>query len=155
MPATGSTRTATRWSSSRARLAAPLLALALFAAACVTTTSTAYVPTPGQARLSLDEARDAIDALLRAECPRLMQEGKPTQEARVTVDVDAEGDVRQARLTSSTGDAAMDRVFGGTAARLHFQKPAPGDLKGPTAPGHMRMGYSCSAQAAVVTIQLL
>lgn len=155
MPATGSTRTATRWSSSRVRLATSLVASALVAAACVTTTSTAYVPTPGQSRMSLDDARDAIDGLLRAECRRLVQEGKPTQEARVTVDVDAEGDVRQARLTSSTGDATMDRIFGGTAARLHFQKPAPGDLKGPTVPGHMRMGYSCSAQAAVVTIQLL
>ena len=159
MPATGSTPTATRWWSSsvagralRARAAAVAV---LLAAACVTTTSTAYLPAPGQPRLSLDDARDQLDAVLRAECPRLLQAGKPTHEARVTVDVDPAGDVARAELTSSSGDAQIDKVFGGVAARLHFQKPVAGEMRGPTVPGHMRMGYSCSDKAAVATIQLL
>jgi outer membrane biosynthesis protein TonB len=155
MPATDSTRTATRWSwCDAARSFASALAVAT-SVACVTTTSTAYLPTPGQPRLSVDDARDEVDALLRTECPRLVQAGKPSQEARVTVDVGPTGDVARARLTTSTGDEQIDKIFGGVAARLHFLPPEPGALKGPTAPGHLRMGYSCSANAAVVTIQLL
>jgi outer membrane biosynthesis protein TonB len=122
---------------------------------CVTTTTTAFLPTPGQPRLSLDDARDEIEVLLRAECPRLLGANRPTQEAHVSVDVSASGDVAQARLTTSTGDEQMDKIFGGVAARLHFQAPAAGELKGDTAPGRMRMGYSCSPSAAVATIQLL
>ena len=162
MPDTGSTRTATPWCSSeagrlvvsgrRARVAlAGLLLLA--GAGCVTTTTTAYLPTPGQPRLTVDDARDEIDALLRAECPRLVQEGKPSQVAHVTVDVNSAGDVASARLPTSSGDEQMDKIFGGVAARLHFQ--ASGEMKGPTAPGRLRMGYSCSGQAAVATIELL
>jgi TonB family protein len=136
----------------------PLRALAaaatlLAASACVTTTTTAYVPTPGQPRLTTDDARDEIDALLRAECPRLVQAGKPSSEARVSVDVDASGNVSSARLQTSSGDEQMDRIFGGTAARLHFT--TSGESSSATTAGRLRMGWSCSGDAAVTTIQLL
>ena len=158
MPNTGSTRTATRWRSCEplgrsAAAGATLMLMLLAAAGCVTTTTTAYVPTPGQPRLSVDDARDEIDAVLRAECPRLVQAGRPSQEARVSVDVDASGNVSSARLQTSSGDEQMDRIFGATAARLHFQ--TSGDAQGTTTAGRLRMGYSCSGNAAVTTIQLL
>lgn len=159
MPGTGSTRTATRWCSSDARRLAARARLAVSgallwaAAGCVASTTTAFVPTPGQPRLTVDDARDEIDAFLRAECPRLVQEGRPSQEARVSVEVDGSGNVASARLTTSTGDARLDKIFGGVAARLHFQ--SSGEMTGPTEAGRLRMGYSCSGQAAVSTIQLL
>jgi TonB family protein len=154
MPATDSIRTATRWSSSettRRALGAALLLLA--GAGCVTTTTTAYVPTPGQPHLTTDDARDEIDALLRAECPRLVKAGKPSGETRVSVDVDGSGNVSGARLQTSSGDEQMDKIFGGTAARLHFQ--TSGESSGATTSGRLRMGWSCSGDAAVTTIQLL
>ena len=162
MPATDSTRTATRWSSSETAPAASSLArpvrtlgaaLLLCAAGCVTTTTTSYLPTEGQPRLTTDDARDEIDGLLRAECPRLVQAGKPSAEAHVSVDVDASGNVSAARLQTSSGDEQMDKIFGGTAARLHFQ--TTGQSSTPTTTGRLRMGWSCSGSAAVSEIQLL
>ncbi|MFL5578700.1 MAG: hypothetical protein ACJ79S_22320 [Gemmatimonadaceae bacterium] len=160
MRATGSTRTATRWRSSSAARAACAIALGVAllatASACVTTTATAFIPTPGQSRLSVDDARDQLDALMRAECPRLLQANRPTQEGLVAVDIDARGDVARAVVQRSLGDGELDTVFGGTAARLHFQPPTAADLKGEqSVAGKIRMGYSCSASAAVATIQPL
>lgn len=128
-------------------------ALLLAAAGCVTTTTTTYLPTAGQPRMSTDDARDEIDALLRAECPRLVQAGKPSGEARVSVDVDGSGNVSSARLQTSSGDEQMDRIFGGSAARLHFT--TAGESTSPTTTGRLRMGWSCSGDAAVTTLQLL
>jgi outer membrane biosynthesis protein TonB len=159
MAATGSTRTATRWSSCEATPRSPrrssflLGAALLLAAGCVATTTTAYVPTAGQPRLTTDDARDEIDALLRAECPRLVKAGKPSGESHVSVDVDASGNVSAARLQTSSGDEEMDKIFGGTAARLHFQ--TTGESSSATTSGRLRMGWSCSGDAAVTTIQLL
>ena len=156
MRATDSTRTVTRWSSceaARRALGAALLLLAASAAGCVTTTTTTYLPTAGQPRMTTDDARDEIDALLRAECPRLVQGGKPSGEARVSVDVDASGNVSSARLQTSSGDEQMDRIFGGSAARLHFV--TSGESSSATTAGRLRMGWSCSGNAAVSTIQLL
>jgi hypothetical protein len=113
------------------------------------------VPTPGAARLSGDDARDRLDAVLRAECPRLLKEDKPTHAAYVSVDLDRSGDVARARITQTSGDSVMDRVFGGVAASMHFQAPAAADVKGDTAPGRLRMGYSCAKDAAVATVEVL
>jgi outer membrane biosynthesis protein TonB len=129
---------------------------ALLLASCVTTTTTAFMPTPGQERLTADDARDRLDGLLRAECPRLLQANRPTQEGLVTVDIDSKGDVARAVITRSVGDAEIDKLFGGVAAQMHFQPPSSADLKGEqTVAGRMKMGYSCSAKAAVATLQLL
>ena len=153
MPATDSIRTATRWSSSETTRLALGALLLLAGAGCVTTTSTAYVPTPGQPHLTTDDARDQIEALLRAECPRLLKADKPSGESHLSVDVDASGNVSGARLQTSSGDEEMDKIFGGTAARLHFQ--TSGESSSATTTGRLRMGWSCSGDAAVATIQLL
>ncbi|HET7459527.1 MAG TPA: TonB family protein [Gemmatimonadaceae bacterium] len=121
----------------------------------MTQTSSYFVPTPGQSRLSTDDARDQIDAVLRAECPRLLQEQKPTRTANVAVELDRTGDVQRARITQPSGDERMDEVFGAVAARLHFQPPAAADVKNDSAPGRLRMGYSCAKDAAVGTIEIL
>lgn len=165
MRGTGSTRTATRWwwysgrreaaSGKRVRvsLAAPLCLLAL--GGCVTQTSSYFVPTPGQPRLTSDDARDQLDAVLRAECPRLLGESKPSGAANVGVDLDRSGDVVRARITQSSSDAQMDKVFGAVAARMHFAAPPAADVRNDTVAGRLRMGYSCSKDAAVATVEIL
>ena len=163
MRGTGSTRTAMRWSSSdRPRLLATRCVLrgawcvvaALSIAACVTTTSHYYVPSAGEERLNVDEARDALDQMLGAECPRLMEAKHPSAASNVLVDVDRGGAVVRAQLRNSTGDKRIDDIFGAIAARMHFEAP-PANAKGDTQPGRLRIGYSCSATAAVSTVELL
>jgi TonB family protein len=110
----------------------------------------------GQSRLSVDDARDQLDALMRAECPRLLQADRRTAEGLVAVDIDARGDVARAVVQRSLGDAGLDKAFGGTAARLHFQPPTATDLKGEqSVAGKIRVGYSCAERAAVATVQPL
>ena len=165
MRGTGSTRTATRWRSSSGwrwavgggrvlvSLAAPLCLLAL--GGCVTQTSSYFLPTPGQPRLTSDDARDQLDAVLRAECPRLLGESKPSGAANVGVDLDRSGDVVRARITQSSSDAQMDKVFGAVAARMHFAAPPAAEVKNDTVAGRLRMGYACSKDAAVGTVEIL
>ncbi len=159
MLATDSIRTATRcWCSDRRvitrRVARRVMSIVLViaAAGCVTRTSTAYVPSPEEPRLSTDEARDQLDQLLRVECPRLMQAGRDTRVARVDLDVDREGHVLRSRIGSSTGDERIDAMFGAIAAKLQLAPPA--EMKNDVETGHVRMGYSCSSTAAVATVDL-
>jgi outer membrane biosynthesis protein TonB len=122
------------------------------AAGCVTHTSTAYVPSPGEPRVTTDEARDQLDELLRIECPRLMQAGRESRVARLDLDVDREGHVLRSRIGTSTGDDRVDAMFGAVAAKLQLAPPT--EMKNDVDTGHVRMGYSCSANAAVATIDL-
>ena len=165
MRGTGSTRTATRWwwcsggsgiggRGSRSSLLLGALAL-LALGGCVTQTSTYFLPTPGQPRLTSDDARDQLDAVLRAECPRLLGASKPSGAANVGVDLDRSGDVVRARITQSSSDDQMDKVIGAVAARMHFAAPPAADVKNDTVAGRLRMGYSCSKDAAVATVEIL
>jgi len=167
MRATGSTRTGMRWwsysgkreavSGKREPIAlAAILLLLCPLSACVTQTSSYFVPTPGQSRYSADDARDELDAVLRAECPRLLAADRPTGAAELDVDLGRTGDVARARISRPSGDAQMDRVFGAVAARMHFQAPPAAEMKGETIAGHLRMGFSCSkGGAAVATVEIL
>ena len=161
MRATGSTRTGTRWRSSRSgagdRTWATLaLAALLPLSACVTQTASYFVPTPGQPRFSTDDARDEIDAVLRAECPRLLAANTPSGAASLNVDFAGSGDVQRARITQPSSDARMDQVFGAVAARMHFKAPDAAAMKGqPTVEGRLRMGFSCAKDAAVGTVEIL
>lgn len=159
MTGTASIRMATRWSSSehcvRALVPALSFALIALASACVTSQSSHFVPTPGEARLTTDEARDALDLLLAPECARLVTDRRETAEARVALEVDRSGTVQRSRIARSTGDERIDQIIGAVTARLQFEAPA-GEFRGATAPGNLRVGYSCSAAgAAVATLQVL
>ena len=170
MKGTGSIPTATRCSSAddarrdeprRAAsrgftLAMVLLAIALVLAplACVKPMiANDYEAAYRAVRLTAQEARDTLSSALRTECPRLAREGKsPTGEARVTVDVAGNGEVRRSRLTTRTEDSRVNELFGAVSARMKFDPP-PDAGDGYT--GRMRMGYSCaSPDIAVGTIDL-
>jgi hypothetical protein len=122
-------------------------------AACVTSTTRDFLPTPGQ-RLTTTEARARGDAFLRAECPRLMGEDSvATGAAELGIAVDREGNVGRARLRRSSGDDRMDTLFGGLAAALRFDPP--GGMRGDTLDAEIELGYSCSPRAAVMTLRIL
>ena len=154
MRATGSTRTATRCSSSDAtrllRSAAAVAGL-LLAGACVTTVTHAFTPDANAERMSLADAQDTLDRMVRLECPRLMEAKHDTDDARISVEVDGSGNVQRATMSKVTGDERMDRIFGGVAAQMRFA--AADDGKPFT--GRMRVGYSCSPAASTATIQLI
>jgi hypothetical protein len=124
------------------------------ALACTTRSTTYYTPSVGEPRLGTDELRAEGDRLLAIECPRLLGRSQSaTAEARLAIDVDrSSGAVSRARLTRSTGDSRIDDLFGALAARLQFDPPA--DAKGTTVSETIGVGYSCSPQAAVTTLQL-
>jgi hypothetical protein len=147
MPVTGSFRTAMRWSWSSA-LALVVSAVAL--SACVRSTSSYYVPTAGEARLNEDELRVEADRLLSVECDRLR--GSKTDvsgEGTFVLDIAATGAVQRSRVSRTTGDKALDDIFGALSAKLELtaQEQKAGSLR-------MRAGYFCDANKAITTIEL-
>jgi hypothetical protein len=154
-----SIRTATRWSFSDShRGAARCCTIALFAlsaltsAAC-TRSSTYYVPTPGEERLSQDEFRDESDQVLSVECPRLMgTSGYASGEARARIQVDRSGAVQKVEFTRPSADERINTVWGALAARLKFdpQEGQTDELR----TSMMTIGYSCGKGTALTTLQL-
>lgn len=141
--AIGSTRTAMRWRSCRAALAAILFA------GCVTTTQSSFLPDNNAPRITPDEWRQRATALLANECPRLMGTGSMALgEAGFTVYLGPGGIVREAILTRSSGDPTIDSMFGGLAAQLQFAGVSGGDR----AP--ISAGYSCGRNGSAATLEL-
>ena len=154
----GSIPTATRCSFSESRrysarwCAIGLLVMSGFASAC-TRTSTDYVPTAGEERLSQDEFRDESDRLLSVECPRLMgTSGYASGEARARVQVDKSGAVQKVEFTRPSNDERMNTVWGALAARLKFdpQEGQTDELR----TSMVTIGYSCGPGTALTTLQL-
>ena len=143
---TGSSRTATRWRSSKH----VALGVALAAAGCVTTQTRYYVPTEGQPRYGLIEMKDRAELMLGAECPRLLgRTGAEMGEGQYVVDVDGGGRVTRAQVARSSGDARMDEIFGGLLAELAVDAPADGKPRS----ARVDMGYSCAASGGAVTVR--
>ena len=140
MRGTGSTRTATRW-----RFSETAVALLALASACA---RPEFKATPGQPRLDTDEARQALAREIRPHCARLGP-GGATGEARLSLYVGTDGGVQIARVVTSTGDRQLDEIIGAVAARL--QLPARAEAM-PN--GGARLGYSCSGDTVIATIDL-
>ena len=135
------------------RRSLPMLGVLLALGACVKPlVSGDFEPDSRAARLNADEARDYLSTALGPECARLAKGGAiPTGEARVTVQVAPTGEVLKSHLTQRTGDARIDELFGTTAARMKFDANA---TQAAAYPGRMRMGYSCSGETGIGTIDL-
>ena len=139
---TVSIRTVTRWLSSSAVVAI---------VAC-TITERYYTPAPDQPRLTIDLLRDRGHNIVRVECQRLIGVRQSvTGVAHITVDVEADGEIRRAVIEHSSGDERMDEIFGGLAAQLKVDPPA--NMRGETIPGTIRIGYSCSPSAGTITVE--
>ncbi len=143
MRSTDSIRSAMRWSCCSA------LALA---AACTTTTRY-YVPTEGEPRLTPSEVRDQSDALLSTQCPRLMGSNRfATGEARIMTELDRSGAVQKAQVTRSSGDEAMDAIFGALIARLQVDPPS--GMEGDRGEHPIYIGYSCAPENNAITLNI-
>ena len=142
MRGTASIRTAMRW----------WCCSALLVVAACTTTQQFYLPSEDQPRLSTDLMRDRGHNIVRAECPRLLGVRQAvTGVAHIRVDVAADGAVRRASISHSSGDERMDEIFGGLAAQLKVDPPA--NAGSDTIPGTLRLGYSCSPTTGTITIE--
>ena len=143
MRSTDSIRSAMRWS---------LCSAALIAAACTTTTRY-YVPTQGESRLTPSQLRDQGDPLLGTQCPRLLNGGRfATGQARIITDLDRSGAVQRARVTRSSGDKAMDDIFGALVARLQVDPPT--GMTKDVAEHPIYIGYSCSPEMSAITLNI-
>ena len=143
MRSTDSIRSATRWS----------LCSALAVTASCTTTTRYYVPTEGEPRLTPNEVRDQSDALLSTQCPRLMgSERYATGEARIIVELDRSGAVQKAKVTRSSGDEAMDNIFGALIARLQVDPPT--GMNGDRGEHPIYIGFSCAPENNAITLNI-
>jgi len=138
-----SIRSAMRWS----------LCSAVAVAAACTTTSRYYVPTEGEPRLTPNEVRDQSDALLATQCPRLMGSNRfATGEARIIVELDRSGAVQKAQVTRTSGDEAMDAIFGALVARLQVDPPT--GMNGDRGEHPIYIGYSCAPENNAITLNI-
>ncbi len=147
MPGIGFIRTAMRWRSySRAMLMVGMIG-------CVLSTTRFYVPTPGAERISPDQLRDRVHAMLYIECPRLLRGREIMYDAaRFTLLMDSTGTVQRAEMSHASGDSYFGDVLGALAARLRVERsPARGD---DLAPVPFTVNYSCATVASTVTVQL-
>ena len=144
---TGSIRMAMpwRWSSTLAAL--------LLCAACVQSTSTFFIPTDGEPRLDTNELRDRADVFLRTECPRLIAADRPGGEASIRLTINRSGEVTRSEVSRSSGDEAIDGIFGPLAAQLVVTPPP--DMKGDAMTVRLGMGYACSSTTAATTVRFL
>lgn len=126
---------------------------ALAAVAACTTTTRYYVPSEGEPRLTPAEVRDQSDALLAMQCPRLMGNSRAALgEARIIVELDRSGAVHRARVTRSSGDEAMDDIFGALIARLQVDPPT--GMNGDRGEHPVYIGYSCAPEANATTLNI-
>lgn len=125
--------------------------VAAVAAACATRPY--YVPADGMSRLTTVEMKDESDARLRDQCPRLLDGGRSaTGEARVIAEIDRGGAVQRAKVVRTSGDRAMDDIFGSLIARLQFDPPS--NMSDDTGTHPIYVGFSCSPEMAVTTLNL-
>jgi TonB family protein len=126
---------------------------ALAIAAACTTTTRYYVPTEGEPRLTPSEVRDQSDALLGTQCPRLMGSNRfATGEARIMAELDRSGAVQKAQVTRSSGDEAMDAIFGALIARLQVDPPT--GMSGDRGQHPIYIGYSCAPENNAITLNI-
>jgi hypothetical protein len=109
-----------------------------------------YVPTAGDPRIDENELRSEADRLLRIECERL-KGGKTSVsgEGTFVLDVSAQGSVHRVKISRSTGDAALDDIFGALSARLDVEplEPKAGSIR-------MRASYFCEPDKVITTIEM-
>lgn len=113
---------AMRWSSSS--ILAPFVVAAL-AAACVTTRTRSFLPSPQNPIYTPAKAEPVLAEYVRLQCAPLRQAQRPDSgTARFVVDVDTSGFATRAELVRGTGDETLDGVFGTVSAQLTFARAA-------------------------------
>ena len=125
------------------RAALPALVV-LLAGACVTRTSISYLPSAEQPRVELAQAQAMLGQFVGVECERLRTAGRATGSARLRLAQGDSGQVTQADLVESSGDARVDGVMGAIAAQLRLPPPAAGQ-----GAAVVRASYRCADDGSV------
>ena len=127
----------------------------MLVAACVSTVTRYYPPDARNPRFDTDGATQMLDQYLSVQCPERVAAKKSDRgEARLTIQTDTTGAVTRAELVKSSGDELLDGLFGTVAAQLKvdsLRATTPNTL----ATRKLQLGFSCSATAAVSTLQIL
>jgi hypothetical protein len=150
-----------------------MIAISLLTA-CVLGTTRYYTPRAARARIPLEQMRVRADAMLAAECPRVVH-GKNSVFAATDIglDVDSSGAVQRAEIERGSGDTRLDDVFGALAAQLQLQptaarpptavaaaeaaqsdQPRPAPPPAPLDRHQLTVSYACSSDAASVVLEL-
>ncbi|MBK6305057.1 MAG: hypothetical protein IPF47_04745 [Gemmatimonadetes bacterium] len=117
------------------------------AAACVTTTTRAWLPSPANPTYTTTTAEPVLAEYVRLQCEALRKAQHPdTGSARFVVDVDTSGTATRAELVRGTPDPLLDGVFGTVAAQLTFAA-APKAHREPVG-----IAYRCDGDRAHVTV---
>jgi hypothetical protein len=130
------------------------LGVAVFAAGCVHTVTTYYLPDAHNPRFDTDGATQALDQYLRVQCPEQLTEKKAQSgAARLTITTDTSGAVTRAELVTSSGDEVLDGLFGTVAAQLKVDSLRA--TKKPFASTNVRVGYNCAQNGSAATLEFL
>lgn len=129
------------------RVSVPALALA----ACVTTTTRLFLPSPQNPIYRPAQAEPVLAEYLRLQCPAFRKAGKPDSGVvRLVVSIDSAGFARQAELRSSSGDRLVDEVFGTVAAQLSLADSSGPRVRPRQQPVEMR--FRCAGDSASVSV---
>jgi hypothetical protein len=118
--------------------------VAFLLAACTTTTTVTYVPSPEQPRLDLAQGQATLARFVGIECERLRGAGHPTGETQVTLALDSAGLATGAELAASSGDARIDGIIGAVTAQLTLEHSSRG-VRAAT----LRAAYQCAEDGGV------
>lgn len=105
------------------RRIAPLACVGITAvfAACVTTKTTSYVPSPQNPTYTPAEGERALRQYVNIQCaPRKAAQRPDTGSGAFSVDIDSSGHATRAEVRRSTNDESLDGIFGTVAAQLTF-----------------------------------
>ena len=139
---------AMRWPFSKGLVAV------VFAAACVHTVTTYYLPDAHNPRFDTDGAAQMLDQYVRVQCPeRLAAKKAERGTARLTITIDTSGAVTRSELVSSSGDEMLDGLFGAVTAQLKVDSLRATKKSSTTRP--VRVGYDCAQNGAGATLEML
>lgn len=125
----------------------------LLLAACVTTTTRAFLPSPQNPRYTAVSAAPVLAEYVRLQCAAFRQAQRADSgTARFAVDTDSAGLATRAELVRGTSDEVLDGVFGTVAAQLTFPRDSAG-----AAPRARRVpvdiAWRCEGERAVVQLR--
>lgn len=120
-------------------------------AACVTTTTREFLPSPYNPIYNPAQATPVLAEYLRLQCPAFRKANRAdTGTVRFVVSIDTSGRATGAQLAQGSGDRLVDEVFGTVAAQLQF---APDGANPRARREPVAMSYRCVGDSASVVIR--
>lgn len=128
---------------------AALVALVL-GAACVTTTTRYFLPSPANPTYTTRQAETALAQYVGLQCAQRGEAQRPDSgSAAFLVEVDSAGVAQRAELKRSSKDEVLDGIFGTVAAQLTF--PRDPSARGATRQA-VAVDFRCAGDSATVLV---